>query len=97
MTSDLLSRSMDLILSVNLYFDMEFHIELILSLSMVSIQSIILDMGNFVFLVADPCISIDEMVQKFGNGSVHGKFDGEVSHQDGKLIINGQQVAVFNE
>jgi glyceraldehyde-3-phosphate dehydrogenase/erythrose-4-phosphate dehydrogenase len=37
------------------------------------------------------------MVDKFGNGSVHGKFDGEVSHQDGKLIVNGQQVAVFNE
>jgi glyceraldehyde-3-phosphate dehydrogenase/erythrose-4-phosphate dehydrogenase len=37
------------------------------------------------------------MVKKLGNDPVHGKFNGEVSHHDGKLIVNGQQVVVFTE
>ena len=28
--------------------------------------------------------------------SVHGKFDGEVSAKDGKLVVNGKEITVFN-
>ena len=27
--------------------------------------------------------------------TVHGKFDGEVSTKDGKLVVNGKEIAVF--
>jgi hypothetical protein len=29
------------------------------------------------------------MVDKFENDPAHGKFNGKVSHQDRKLIVNG--------
>jgi glyceraldehyde 3-phosphate dehydrogenase len=29
--------------------------------------------------------------------STHGRFKGEVSHKDGKLVINGKEIAVFQE
>jgi len=29
--------------------------------------------------------------------STHGRFKGQVDHRDGKLIVNGQEIAVFNE
>lgn len=33
----------------------------------------------------------------FRYDSTHGRFKGEVSTRDGKLIINGSEIAVFNE
>jgi hypothetical protein len=37
------------------------------------------------------------MVYMFKYDSTHGRFKGEVSAKDGKLVINGKSVAVFNE
>jgi glyceraldehyde 3-phosphate dehydrogenase len=37
------------------------------------------------------------MVYMFKYDSIHGRFKGEVSHKDGKLIVNGQGISVFNE
>lgn len=33
----------------------------------------------------------------FKYDSTHGRFKGEVSHEGGKLIVNGQHIAIFNE
>ena len=46
--------------------------------------------------VNDPFIDPDYMVYMLKYDSVHGKFDGEVSAKDGKLVVNGHEVTVFN-
>jgi glyceraldehyde 3-phosphate dehydrogenase len=45
----------------------------------------------------DPFIPADYMVYMFKYDSTHGKFKGEVSEKDGKLIVNGKEIAVFTE
>ena len=50
-----------------------------------------------VVAVNDPFITVDYMVYMFKYDSVHGRFDGTVEAKDGKLVINGQAVAVFKE
>jgi len=51
----------------------------------------------FFFVLIDPFIPADYMVYMFKYDSTHGKFKGEVSHQDGKLIVNGKTVNVYTE
>ena len=46
--------------------------------------------------VNDPFIDPDYMVYMLKYDSVHGKFDGEVSAKDGKLVVNGKEIVVFN-
>lgn len=41
--------------------------------------------------------SSDIMAHLFKYDSVHGRFDGEVSHSDESLIINGHKIAIFNK
>jgi len=53
--------------------------------------------GLNVVAVNDPFIPADYMVYMFKYDSTHGKFKGEVSHQDGKLIVNGKTVNVYTE
>lgn len=48
-------------------------------------------------LVADPFIPADYMVYMFKYDSTHGRFKGEVSTKDGKLIVNGKEIAVYTE
>ena len=31
------------------------------------------------------------------NDSTHGPFKSEVSHKDGELIVNGEEIPVFSE
>jgi glyceraldehyde 3-phosphate dehydrogenase len=50
-----------------------------------------------VVAVNDPFMDVEYMVYMFKYDSTHGRFKGEVSHKDGKLIINGQEVAVYNK
>ncbi|CAF2155758.1 unnamed protein product [Rotaria magnacalcarata] len=50
-----------------------------------------------VVAVNDPFIPIDYMVYMFKYDSTHGKFKGVVSHKNGKLIVNGQEINVFAE
>jgi glyceraldehyde 3-phosphate dehydrogenase len=47
--------------------------------------------------VNDPFIPADYMAYMFKYDSTHGQFKGEVSHGEGKLIVNGQEIAVFTE
>lgn len=56
-----------------------------------------LEQGVQVVGVNDPFIPADYMVYMFKYDSTHGKFKGEVSAKDGKLIVNGQEIAVFTE
>jgi glyceraldehyde 3-phosphate dehydrogenase len=47
--------------------------------------------------INDPFIDLDYMVYMTKYDSVHGRFNGEVSTADGKLIVNGKEIAVFAE
>jgi len=49
-----------------------------------------------VVAINDPFMDVDYMVYQLKYDSVHGKFKGTVENVDGKLIINGEHVAVFN-
>jgi len=50
-----------------------------------------------VVAINDPFIDLEYMVYMFKYDSTHGKFKGEVSTKDGKLIVNGKTIEVFNE
>jgi len=50
-----------------------------------------------VVAVNDPFISLDYMKYMFIHDSTHGKYDGSVEVKGGKLVIDGQEVTVFNE
>nr|WP_122012287.1 type I glyceraldehyde-3-phosphate dehydrogenase [Maliibacterium massiliense] len=46
--------------------------------------------------INDPFIDVDYMVYMLTYDSIHGKFDGEVEAKDGKLIVNGNAISVFD-
>jgi glyceraldehyde 3-phosphate dehydrogenase len=48
-----------------------------------------------VVAVNDPFMDVEYMVYMFQYDSTHGRFKGTVSHKDGKLVINGQEIAVY--
>lgn len=50
-----------------------------------------------VLAVNDPFMSLDYMVYLLKYDSVHGHYPGEVTHKDGKLVVGGKAVTVFNE
>ncbi|XP_062505210.1 glyceraldehyde-3-phosphate dehydrogenase-like [Corticium candelabrum] len=45
--------------------------------------------------VNDPFLDVDYMAYLFHYDSTHGRFKGEVKSDGGKLIINGQSIAVY--
>ena len=47
--------------------------------------------------INDPFIDLDYMVYMAKYDSVHGRFKGEISAADGKLVVNGQAITVFAE
>jgi len=55
------------------------------------------DKGAQVVAVNDPFIDIDYMVYMFKYDSTHGRFKGTVEAKDGKLVVNGNAITVFNE
>jgi glyceraldehyde 3-phosphate dehydrogenase len=49
------------------------------------------------FLPQDPFIPVDYMAYMFKYDSTHGRYKGEISHKDGKLIVDGKSIAVYTE
>jgi glyceraldehyde 3-phosphate dehydrogenase len=45
--------------------------------------------------INDPFIDLEYMTYMLKYDSVHGQFKGEVSTKDGKLVVNGKEIAVF--
>ncbi|XP_077998687.1 glyceraldehyde-3-phosphate dehydrogenase-like [Glandiceps talaboti] len=56
-----------------------------------------LDKGATVNCINDPFIDLEYMVYMFKYDSTHGRFKGEVKTADGKLIVNGHKISVFQE
>lgn len=58
-----------------------------------------LEKGDEVEVVAinDPFITADYMAYMTKYDSVHGRFKGEVSSKEGKLVVNGKEIDVYNE
>ena len=50
-----------------------------------------------VVAINDPFITSDYMAYMLKYDTVHGKFAGEVRGEEGKLIINGKEIKVYNE
>ncbi|KAG7535927.1 hypothetical protein FFLO_03598 [Filobasidium floriforme] len=50
-----------------------------------------------VVAINDPFIDSDYLVYMFKYDSTHGRFKGDVSFEDGKLVINGQKINVYAE
>ncbi len=48
-----------------------------------------------VVAINDPFIDVDYMVYMLKYDSVHGKFKGEAYAKDGKLVVNGKEITVF--
>jgi len=53
--------------------------------------------GANVVAINDPFIPLDYMVYMFKYDSTHGQYKGEVAIADGKLVIDGKAIAIFNE
>ncbi len=47
--------------------------------------------------VNDPFIDLDYMVYMLKYDTVHGRFNGTAEVRDGKLTVNGKQIAVYSE
>ena len=48
-----------------------------------------------VVAINDPAISVDYMVYMMKYDTAQGRFQGEVSEKDGKLVVNGKEITVY--
>ncbi len=44
--------------------------------------------------INDPFIDVDYMVYMVKYDTIHGKFDGEIKAENGKLVVNGKAISV---
>jgi len=56
-----------------------------------------LDKGVEVVAINDPFIPLDYMVYMFKYDSTHGRFKGDIHHENGVLVVNGHKIQVFSE
>ncbi|GCB79702.1 hypothetical protein scyTo_0016022 [Scyliorhinus torazame] len=54
-----------------------------------------LDKGISVVAINDPFIDLNYMAYMFKYDSTHGRYRGEVQVDDGKLVVDGQPISVF--
>ena len=47
--------------------------------------------------VNDPFLDLDYLIYMLQYDTVHGRFNGTAENKDGKLIVNGKEVAFFAE
>ncbi len=47
--------------------------------------------------INDPFIDVDYMVYMVKYDTMHGRFQGDISAEDGKLVVNGRKISVFAE
>ena len=47
--------------------------------------------------INDPFVTADYMAYMLKYDTIHGRFEGEVRGEEGKLIINGKEIKVYNE
>ena len=50
-----------------------------------------------VVAINDPFIAVDYMAYMTKFDSIHGRFKGQVEARDGKLVVNGKEIKVYNE
>ena len=50
-----------------------------------------------VVAINDPFIDLEYMVYMLKYDTIHGKFDGDVCVKNGKLVVNGKEISVFEE
>ncbi len=50
-----------------------------------------------VVAINDPFVAADYMAYMLKYDTMHGKFEGDVRGEEGKLIINGKEIKVYNE
>ena len=53
--------------------------------------------GLDVVAINDPFLSPDYMAYMVKYDTVHGRFNGEVSHDDNHIIINGKKTVIYSE
>ncbi|KAH9008591.1 glyceraldehyde 3-phosphate dehydrogenase [Lactarius deliciosus] len=61
------------------------------------LRNALLDPRVKVLAVNDPFIDLQYMVYMFKYDSVHGRFKGTIEIKDGKLVIDGHSITVFQE
>lgn len=47
--------------------------------------------------INDPFIDVDYMVYMVKYDTMHGKFNGDIRSEDGKLVVNGHKISVYAE
>ncbi len=53
--------------------------------------------GVDIVAINDPFITADYMAYMVKYDTVHGRFNGTISSEEGKLIVNGKEIKVYNE